>query len=182
MNYLILLILQSLYFMLPAYFANMAPDIFKKVNLLLFPVDFNKTWKGKPIFGSHKTWGGLLYACLAGILTFLLQRYLFKFDFFNQLSIIDYSSTSLFLGFLLGFGAIFGDLIESFLKRRASIEPGKPWIPFDQLDFVLGALLFSLIATILPWRYYLIILIISPILHVIFDHLGYYLKIRKSKW
>ena len=37
-----LLILQCFYFMLPAYFANMAPVIVKKINILNLQIDFNK--------------------------------------------------------------------------------------------------------------------------------------------
>jgi hypothetical protein len=32
------------------------------------------------------------------------------------------------------------DSVKSFVKRRVGIAPGAPWIPFDQLDFVIGAL------------------------------------------
>jgi CDP-diglyceride synthetase len=35
-----------------------------------------------------------------------------------------------------------GDAVKSFFKRRLGITPGKSWFPFDQLDFVLGAILF----------------------------------------
>jgi CDP-2,3-bis-(O-geranylgeranyl)-sn-glycerol synthase len=33
-----------------------------------------------------------------------------------------------------------GDSVKNFVWRRLRIPPGAPWIPFDQLDFVLGAL------------------------------------------
>ncbi len=177
-----ILILQSLYFMLPAYFANMAPEIFKKINILPFPVDFGKEWKGKRIFGSHKTWGGLVYAAVVGLSMFYLQRYLYQFPLFQQLSFVDYTQMTPLLGFLLGFGAILGDLIESFFKRRVGVEPGKPWIPFDQLDFVVGALVLSAFVVVLPIKAYAVILVVSPLLHIVVDHVAYWLRIRKEKW
>jgi len=36
-----------------------------------------------------------------------------------------------------------GDIIESFFKRRIGKKRGESWVPFDQLDFILGVLLFS---------------------------------------
>jgi CDP-2,3-bis-(O-geranylgeranyl)-sn-glycerol synthase len=47
------------------------------------------------------------------------------------------------LGFLLGLGAMAGDAAKSFFKRRLGIAPGHPWIPFDQIDFQIGALLLA---------------------------------------
>jgi len=41
------------------------------------------------------------------------------------------------------FGALIGDIVESFFKRRIGKVRGQDWIPFDQLDFILGALFFS---------------------------------------
>jgi CDP-2,3-bis-(O-geranylgeranyl)-sn-glycerol synthase len=41
-----------------------------------------------------------------------------------------------------GLGAMADDSAKSFFKRRLGIPPGSPRIPFDQLDFVLRALIF----------------------------------------
>ena len=133
------LILASLYYFVPAYFANGAPVLLKRFNPLKMPVDFNKKFKGQPIFGSHKTWGGLIIASLIGLLTFYVQKLLYLCPFFQKYSLFDYSEQTVWLGFLLGFGAIFGDLIKSFFKRRFHHKPGSSWIPFDKLDFVLVA-------------------------------------------
>ncbi len=176
------LILASFYYFLPAYFANGAPVLLKKFNPLKLPVDFNKTLKNKPIFGSHKTWGGLILASLVGLLTFYFQKLLYNYPFFQKYSLINYTEYSILLGFLLGFGAIFGDLIKSFFKRRYHIKAGQSWIPFDQLDFVLGAFLFSFFVCIPPTSAILIIIIITPLIHILANHLSFYLKLKKTKW
>ncbi len=181
-----ILIISSLYFMLPAYLANMSAEIFSriispKIRILARPIDDNRKWHNQLIFGSHKTWGGLLYASLAGIIVFFIQQKLFIYPSIKQISLIDYSSASLLLGFLLGFGAIMGDLVKSFFKRRTNIQPGKPWIPFDQLDFLAGAVIFSLPIVILPWQNYLTIFLVTPFLHISINRIGYYLRIRKDK-
>src|SRR4051812_27852644 len=47
------------------------------------------------------------------------------------------------LGAWIGLGALSGDLVKSFAKRRRGILPGQAWIPFDQIDWLLGALAFA---------------------------------------
>ena len=167
------LILQSLYFFLPAYFANMAPVIFR--------------WLpgGKPVheklFGPNKTWRGLIIAPVAGGLVFWIQKWAYQSGF-QQFAIIDYADFSVLLGFLLGTGAILGDLVKSYYKRKAGLKPGHPWIPWDQSDFVVGGLVFSFFLYVPPAEVALILLIFSPLLHIVVNHLAYWLKIRKEKW
>jgi len=174
------LIFQLLYFMLPAYFANMSTIlgrvIFKKWNT---PVDIGLKIGGKRVFGSHKTFKGFIIGSCIGILTAYLQSVLYPYA--QSLSIYNYSNW-LALGFLLGFGALAGDSIKSFFKRRVGIKPGERWFPFDQTDFVIGALAFASIVYFPGWENALIILLISLAGHVVVNHSAYYLKIRDEKW
>ncbi len=174
--------LKCFYFMFPAYFANMAPVIVKNwFKKLAVPIDSGKRIKGKEIFGKNKTWRGFIFAILFAIVIAYLQFFLYGFDFFRNLSFINYSNW-LLLGFLFGFGAIFGDLIESFIKRRLNLKPGKKFIPWDQLDFVIGALIFISLVVDITLKMLLYIVIISFIGHILVNHTAYYLKIRKEKW
>ncbi len=166
------------------YLANMAPVITKGVfKNLAKPIDFGKKINGKEILGSHKTFRGLLFGVVFGILTALIQFLLYRYEAFNKVSIFDYGlMSSIILGALMGFGAVFGDMVKSFFKRRVKIEPGKPWIPFDQIDFVIGGLLLSFIIFIPPIPYIVMIIVVSPLGHIAVNHLAFYLKIRKEKW
>ncbi len=170
-----LLILQSLYFFLPAYFANMAPELFKWVPAGAKPIHQKK-------FGDHKTWRGLVVAVVLGTIIFLLQQWLYQFDLFYKISLIDYNGFSFWFGSLLGLGAILGDLVKSYYKRKEGIKPGESWKPWDQLDFVIGGLLGSLFFYVPPASVVAILLIISPLLHITVNHIAYWLRIRKSKW
>ena len=105
-------ILKCIYLMLPAYFANMSPVIFKKINFLDYPVDFNKKISGQPIFGRNKTFRGFFFGVISAIVIAYLQFLLYNADFFNKLSFTDYNNWILF-GFLMGFGALAGDLAKS---------------------------------------------------------------------
>ncbi len=179
-------ILQCLYFMLPAYIANMAPVFAQKFGALKFlarPVDGGRTFHGQPIFGAHKTWRGFVVGVAMAIVVAWLQNLLYPISVFKNLSLLNYSETNLWLlGFFLGFGALFGDLIKSFFKRRVNLAPGAPWIPFDQIDFVLGALIFVSPIFLLPWQALLVIILITPVLHILTNQTGFILKIKNTKW
>jgi len=177
-------ILQALYFMLPAYLANMAPVFATKILAKRFntPIDFNKKFKGLPILGTHKTWRGLIAAIIVAVLTVLLQKILYPVDFFQQISLLDYSQVLCGVyGFLFGFGVILADAIKSFFKRRSKLKPGQRWFFWDQLDF-LGGLILIMIVFIPPLPVIITILIISPVLPIITNYLGYKLKIKKVAW
>ncbi|MBD3312851.1 CDP-archaeol synthase [Candidatus Woesearchaeota archaeon] len=183
----LLMIAQALYFMLPAYAANMAPVLFKSTfKPLAKPIAPKIKLRGKSLFGAHKTFRGLLVAGIAGILVFLLQEWLYNLPLFQSISLFDYDSMfqaySVLPGFLLGFGAIFGDLIESAVKRQLDIKPGAKFMPWDQIDFVIGSLIFLAVLYVPSWQVVLIILVLTPALHIAANHLGYYLKLKKVKW
>ena len=167
--------------MMPVYFANMAPVLFRKINFLNYPVDFNKTFRDKPILGKNKTYKGLFFGILFALVIAYLQFYLYRYNFFNALSFYDYSSW-LLIGFLLGSGALFGDLVKSFIKRRRNIEPGQRYIPLDQLDYSVGALLLFCFYDVLSLDKMLIIIIMGFFLHIIVNHTAFYLRIRGEKW
>ena len=135
-------ILQTLWFFLPAYLANMAPVVARgHFELLDQPLDGGRMWRGTRIFGAHKTWRGLVVGVVVGVLTVWLQRAVFEMGWLRELAAIDYDDTTIALpvGFLLGLGTGVGDAVKSFFKRRVGIAPGGTWLGFDQLDFMVGA-------------------------------------------
>lgn len=178
--------LKSLYFFLPAYFANMAPAFakrFKHLEFLAKPVDFGKQFKGKPIFGSHKTWRGIIMGTATGIVVVWAQRILYGFNFFQYISFYNYQEINIFfLGFLIGLGALLGDLFFSFLKRRKNIKPGDSWVPFDQIGYILGPfLLVNLFFQKINLYTWLWIAVFSFFFHFAGNRIGYWLKISDSK-
>jgi CDP-2,3-bis-(O-geranylgeranyl)-sn-glycerol synthase len=175
------IIIQTFWLLLPAGFANMAPVLFKWVPFLNFPVDFNKKFGDKPFLGQNKTYRGLLCGILTSILTVYIQQLLYQHT--KTISLINYSEINIYLlGFLLGFGALFGDLTKSFFKRRIDIVSGKFWPPFDQIDWVIGALIFMSFYILIPWKYILTSILIFGLLHPIMNLAGYYLGIKKNKF
>lgn len=177
-----MLVLKCIYFMLPVYFANMAPVIFKGVaKKLAFPVDFSRKINNKPIFGKNKTFRGVVFGVLSAVIIAFLQYILYDYGFFSAISFTGYSNW-LLIGLLTGFGAMTGDLFGSFVKRRLNLRPGERFVPFDQLDFVAGGLLFVSIAVELRLLVVITILVVSFVLDVIVNHTSFYLGFRKERW
>jgi CDP-2,3-bis-(O-geranylgeranyl)-sn-glycerol synthase len=128
----------AMWFIFPAYCANAAPVIFGGGQ----PMDFGKNFfDGKPFLGTHKTFRGFLAGIIVGTLVGLVQTLIFENFLLEYGTQFHYS---IFLGFMLSLGAVTGDLIESFIKRRLNRSPGRPLPIADQVDFILGAFLFSI--------------------------------------
>jgi CDP-2,3-bis-(O-geranylgeranyl)-sn-glycerol synthase len=133
--------LQVLYFFVPAYLANMAPVLVgKRLACLAVPLDFGASLGGVRVFGDHKTWRGLVVGVATGTAAFLLQRALYDAAISRGLALCDYGALPALTGAWLGLGAILGDAVKSFFKRRVGIAPGEPWIGPDEIDFYLGAM------------------------------------------
>jgi len=176
-----LFVLQALWFILPAGIANIFASVSRYFPVSGFPIDFNKTWRGKRVLGNNKTWRGAFFGTVFGILTFWLQQYLYQYDFFQKLSLTDYTQLDWLFGFLLASGAIWGDALESFFKRQIDRAPGKPWLPFDQIDYSVGSLALASIIFFPGWSIAIFIVVFGVILHIMFNLLGYLLKIQKNK-
>jgi len=158
----ILDVANALLFIFPAYCANAAPVIFGGG----FPIDGGRTFlDGKPIFGSHKTFRGFFSGLVVGTLVGFVQGTLFQYN--------------VLLGFALSIGALVGDLLGSFFKRRLDLPPGSTLPIVDQLGFILGALLFSLPVSPPTLPIVLIVLIITLPIHFLTNFLGYRLGVKK---
>jgi CDP-2,3-bis-(O-geranylgeranyl)-sn-glycerol synthase len=143
----------ALWFILPAYFASISPVWFKLRGKM--PLDFGRMFRNKPILGPTKTFKGFIGGALCGTLLGGIQQFLFA------------KPDGLLLGTLLGFGAMTGDIVKSFFKRQRGIPSGKPWFPFDQLDFVFGALAFAALVEVPTLVGLASILLLTPPLHLL---------------
>jgi CDP-2,3-bis-(O-geranylgeranyl)-sn-glycerol synthase len=186
MEFIQTIILPALYFFLPAYIANALPVVSKKLNILkflAFPVDGGKKLAGKSLFGKSKTVRGFVVGVIGALIIAYLQYLLTAVSFFNEISLVEYSlKFSLLLGFLLGSGALLGDLIKSFIKRRIGIESGHPWIIADQIDYVVGALLLVSFVFVPSLNHIIFLLLFSPLLSFIANVIAYFTGIKKVWW
>lgn len=157
-----MLISKLAYFMLPAYAANMAP-VLGRFFPMNFPLDFNRNYAGQRVLGNHKTVVGTLLGLLAAFT-------------------IGYIQQETGRAMLLGSGALLGDVVKSFVKRRLGIKPGKSFIPWDQIDFTIGALAMASLVYFPGWMESGMIITLSMLGHIGVNHLSFYAGIRKEKW
>jgi CDP-2,3-bis-(O-geranylgeranyl)-sn-glycerol synthase len=180
------LILSTIYLLLPAYTANMAPVIAGRLDFwpnLNKPIDNDKKIFGQPIFGAGKTWRGLLVGTMAAILTAGLQAMLYQLGWVRTLSPINFFQINWFIfGLLAGLGALLGDMLKSLVKRQFHITSGQAWPVFDQLDFLAGFIIITW--WLFPWHSnrLWVAIIITLIMHPLSNVVGYLLKIKKVWW
>lgn len=176
-------IAKSIYTTLPGMIANMAPIFVKDLNILNYPIDFGITIKGKIILGPRKTYRGLISGIIAAMIIINIQYLIDKYTLLKNLTLYDFDDINFqLLGFLFGFGVLFGDIFESFIKRRLDMPPGASLIPWDQIDCVLGGLIFGRIAWAYSYKYAIAIILVTFILHITIRHIGYYLGFCSTKW
>jgi len=157
-------ILSTLYFFLPAIAGNITPVFVTRYNLLPQlnkPLDGNLLWRSQRLLGDNKTIRGLL----SGIIVAAL---------------VGFWQGNLVLGATMGFGALWGDAIKSFFKRRFNKKPGSSWKPWDQIDFVIGATLITLPLSPQPITYYFIALVIIGFGSYVTSYLGVKTGLKKS--
>jgi CDP-2,3-bis-(O-geranylgeranyl)-sn-glycerol synthase len=144
------IIIQAFWLIIPAYVANASALLVGGGT----PIDFGKTYKdGRRILGDGKTWRGLFAGAFLGMTSgFALSvaaKYAQLYSFPIYLADFTGFPYMIPLIFSICFGALLGDIIESFIKRRIGRERGEDWIPFDQLDFIIGVLFTTLLVSLL---------------------------------
>lgn len=179
-------ILFALWFFAPAGIANSAPVFANKIPFLKnlgMPIDGGKTFRGKRIFGDHKTVRGFLVGVLTGFVVAAIQMFLYSnFTWFESISsTVDYSQPIvLVMGAALGFGALAGDAVKSFFKRQVGVKSGQSWFPYDQLDYIVGGILVSGFFVTLTFSEYITITLVWFLIHPIATFIGWLLKLKDS--
>ena len=172
-------IAQAVWFFLPAALANASPigvAALPGLRRLNAPMDFGKQFRGKPILGHHKTWRGIVTGMVTATLVLWLQQSAVRhYGWAQQVSTgIPYDTLpTLLLGPAMGLGALLGDAVKSFFKRQHGTPSGDTWIPFDQLDYVLGGTLASLPFVRLSLVVYLWLFVVWFASHFLASWLGW---------
>ncbi|MFW9979458.1 MAG: CDP-archaeol synthase, partial [Candidatus Thorarchaeota archaeon] len=84
--------------------------------------------------------------------------------------------------FLLSVGALMGDLVGSFFKRRIDIKSGNPAPVLDQLGFIIMALVFAAPFIQAGPVYVIILVTVTLAIHWISNAMGYLLGLKKHPW
>ena len=181
----LLIAAQTLWYFLPALIANMAPVFATRYNWLASlaqPLDRGYRLGDDRLLGESKTIRGLVVAILFGSLTAFFQYTVQEEGIFQAIALyhLPTAVSAAVWGAVLGLAALLGDLIKSFFKRRLHIQPGRPWIPWDQIDVVLGVFIFASWMYPLPLSHLFFSLIIILLLMFCVSTLGVQLKIKEK--
>ncbi|HIH20281.1 TPA: CDP-2,3-bis-(O-geranylgeranyl)-sn-glycerol synthase [Candidatus Micrarchaeota archaeon] len=173
MNFLELLLL-----ILPAYVSNGAPVVFGGGK----PFDFGAKFSdGRRVFGDSKTIRGFVSGVIAGTLAGMVVASVVSF--LPWLSFTD----KLVLAFLTSLGAMAGDLLGSFAKRRLGLPPGSQYFLLDQLLFIIAALVFAfayaprIVVELNGWDAFAL-LVLTYFLHLFFNWVAHRLKLKNVPW
>ncbi len=160
-------------FLLPPYVANAVPVIFGGGA----PVDFGMSaWDGRRWLGDGKTWKGLIVGIVAGVIVGYAEAG------------VTGNSAFAFLAFLSSSGAMLGDMLGSFIKRRLNYERGRPSLLMDQLLFIIVALLlpYFILAAMLPQvllpEAVVLVLVVTYVLHRVMNIIANLLGLKKVPW
>jgi len=149
-----------------------------------FPIDAGRrAWDKRPLLGSSKTWLGLLGGMSAGMLCAVLEAHLLMGTSWDLWA--GQADWYLASGFLLSAGALAGDLLGSFAKRRLNLGAGEASWLLDQLPFVLVAML-AVLPLGITFQFELVplafLLIITVLLHRSANWLAHRSGLKKVPW
>jgi len=176
------LLIMAFWLMLPAYIPNNCAVLFGGGT----PLDFGRYFHdGNRMLGDGKTFRGTIAGTIGGISIGLLLNY-----FAPGLGLPSFGSGSDQLLILLGLslGAMLGDIVAAFFKRRMGLKRGAKLFIIDQLDFVLGA--WALTIILAPqwfWENFtlqvvIVVLLITPVLHRTMNIIGYRIGSKREPW
>lgn len=168
-------IFEILLFLLPTYVANAAPILLGDA----IPLDYKKLFLDKKrLLGDNKSIGGFFGGVLAGIVCGGIITIYFRVPYFRSVE-------EQFIGFsLMSVGALVGDALGSFIKRRLNIEEGKSHFT-DQTLFLLMALIFSsqfINFEALGIYNLAFMFIITYFLHILSNRVANKLGLKKVPW
>lgn len=170
--------LHDLWLFAPAFLANAMPVIAKKLPVL-------RRWDTPihaRILGKNKTVRGLVSGTVAAMLLALLQFGLSGSPWLPDVSdVLTSPWFALLAGFLLGAGALLGDIAESSLKRRMGIPPGEALPVVDGIDYILGAFLLLWPLYLPPLSSAFLLLVFAPIGSLAANMVAYQLR-WKQQW
>ncbi|MDF0591199.1 CDP-2,3-bis-(O-geranylgeranyl)-sn-glycerol synthase [Candidatus Methanocrinis natronophilus] len=179
------LLIVAIWLMLPAYLPNNFAAFFGGGR----PLDFGRTFSdGRRILGDGKTFRGTIIGVLGGVGVGIALSSIALFR--PDLDLPQFGSGYEMIPVLLGLslGAMAGDIVASFFKRRMGMERGAALFLVDQLDFVIGswALTFLLAPVWFSENFtlevMLVVLIVTPVLHRATNIIGYKMKAKKEPW
>jgi len=172
----------ALWAMLPAYVPNNAAVLTGGGP----PLDFGRTWRGRRLLGDGKTWRGTVGGIAAGLAAALVLDAVVGDA--SAAAGVDLPDFPGLLPLALPVGALLGDAVGSFVKRRLGAERGAAAPGLDQLDFVVGALALAALAdpgwagNVFGVPELVVVFVATPLLHLGTNGVAYALGLKDEPW
>jgi len=179
-----------LWLLTPAYIASAAATLPRGRGP---PMDFGRVARdGRRVLGDSKTWSGFLFGTLFALPFGLLEAYLILIAPPDLQLVPTFGPTlvaAVPVVLLLCAGAMTGDALGSFLKRRLGRPSGSRTLLLDQLPFALlpvglGLWLYPLTfdPAFLSWEGILWLVVFTLGFHASFNWIGYWVGAKKVPW
>ena len=186
----------SLWVLIPAFSANALATLSRGRGP---PMDFNRSWSGdrQRLLGRSKTWTGFFLGGTLGALVGLVQAVLILAAPPSLAIVPAFGPTvaaSIAPVLTLTFGAMVGDAVGSFLKRRRGLTSSAPAPLLDQWPLLLVPMgLLALLdpslftaaffPSLLPGMVTLLwVLLVTLFLHTGFNWLAYLIRVKSVPW
>lgn len=180
-----------LWMLLPAYIASSFATFSRGKGP---PMDLGRIWPGDGgrVLGTSKTWLGFLIGGLSGIPFGLLEAYLMIRAPPNLALMPVYGPTllaALPLVAMISIGAMTGDALGSFIKRRRGRPSGTRSVLLDPLPLVVLPIVLGLILypSVFLFAFgsieaVLWLIVFTVGLHMLFNRLGYRMGTKRVPW
>ena len=169
------IIVDLILFILPAYFSSALPVLLGGGT----PIDLNYVFfDGKRLFGKGKTIRGFLAGVFGGTVVAILISLFYVSPFYSN------TKYQIIGGFLLSLGAMVGDLLGSFIKRRVGLGQGRPFLSDSTLFFLISLIFVFPVAsnTIFSPGYFLFLFILTIALHPSTNYIANKLGLKNVPW
>lgn len=159
--------------LIPMYITNSSAMLFGGKT----PLDLNaKAWDNHRWLGKGKTFKGTFFGIFFGTLSASIIESLFSQQ------VHEMTSNFVLFGFVLSIGAIVGDLIGSFLKRRFGLQSGSPVWLLDQLDFLAGGLVFGSLLFVPTLSQIGVMVIVTLLIHRLANWIAFKTNLKEVPW
>lgn len=149
------------------------------------PVDSGIEIGESRALGDGKTWRGSVVGTVGGIFIAIVLNEIVPI---MRDSGFDVEPFTLQVAFGLAFGAMLGDMCASFLKRRTGRSRGSSFMILDQIDFLIGSLFVSFmldsdwVTGALSLELLVVILVVTPVIHVLTNIIGYRIGLKNEPY
>ena len=175
-------LVEVVWILLPVYAANGLTPIMGRY-VKTHPIDMGRMLGKGRLLGDGKSWEGLFFGTLMGILVAVVEMLAFPYlPWGMSLVALNIIAMTPLVGFLLGFGAMMGDVVASFFKRRMNRPRGSPVLFLDQLDFLAGAFVMLSLAVTLEVGWIILGTILTLVFHVVANIIAYKIGVKRNPW